>query len=1031
MLKTHSLIIFVLLSSIIFGGLFLLYSPGFFSNYIYAGSNDTFKGSNDTDPCAGVTSCTTQCMGVCSAGYYCSTTYGTGCLPCPACQSGLNSPYSSCTGDSRLDGTPCDSILAGIGQCLSGVCYTSSVPYPTSPTGYPYSSFTCEPIPPKFWCTGTMHVGDCDGPVVNTGLVTCCHLCPGSDPTETCVDEPPCTDGATESCPCGGTKTCTAGVWSDCPGQHTDCVNGVCQCVSGAGQDTCLNLNHACIWGCNDSQQCALGVTGPSCVTDADCQSQPTCGFDSQGDLACFAGGGGTYCIQDSDCNPEQNPAIALNCNDNQQCVPGGSITTCTGNTDTNAEDQPRCNDDNECVASGGTGVTCPSIDSAGDDYCVTHLASSTYCSIPTATTYSQCVFGGDSGIPCSSAYDCFGGAFTCDPNTNSCGEGVYSSVPCLTSSDCGSGCVTVLGPSCAEDLDCQQKPKCKGSKCVAGGEGAYCPSIDAAGNTFCASLATSCDSNGQCVSGGSGPSCLTNADCAKYPTCSSYGTCVVGGGTNACSVYGTDCSSIPFGCNADQQCVRGGSGPSCATDFDCQSELSCRNANACTLGGGGAYCSVNADCEVASDEPDEDDPDCPSATNCSGLQLGCDSDQHCVPGGIGPSCDSTGDCQHYNTCNSDHQCVLHGGGAYCSEPADCSGLPYACNADQQCVPGGIGPSCDYMTKGNDDCTGYKTCDVDGSGNARCLVGGGGAYCPSANSVGDTYCESFTVSCNNNGQCVPGGNGFSCTADADCLNEPPTVDSLSVDSGPYCSFIPGTGLATFRWNYTDTENDDEVGWRLQIRTGPSLFDDIVYDSCRNGTCGTNGSATSKPIYVLPSSTDSDQDHIHYGESYYWGVKVWEAVTGYDSGWVYYSGSYTYPYLHLAPAVSYQVPTNIYPGAQVTFVDNSVCHNNDDSWYYCKDPSACYNADNSSHTCPTSPTTTYSWWFDSVNSTSPDNTVDKAAATHAYSQSGTYSTVLQVCDGLAPTYCCSNTANVNVGSINPKTVPQWKEVSPFQ
>jgi len=208
-------------------------------------------------------------------------------------------------------------------------------------------------------------------------------------------------------------------------------------------------------------------------------------------------------------------------------------------------------------------------------------------------------------------------------------------------------------------------------------------------------------------------------------------------------------------------------------------------------------------------------------------------------------------------------------------------------------------------------------------------------------------------------------------------------------------------------------------YQLQISTSPT-FNTTVFDSCSaSGSCSclTTGncdqSATSISVFVLPSSTNATVQHLTYGATYYWRVKVWDAFTGKDSGWVSYTNAssnpvntYTYPYAHPSPWISYSTPTSASPGTWVVFVDQSNC----------------YDRNQNSYSCSSLTSNTYTWTYRDGYA---DNTLGNAS--HRYSSPGTYGTKLQICDDIG---CCYATAGVHITNSNANNVPQWSEISPY-
>jgi len=196
-----------------------------------------------------------------------------------------------------------------------------------------------------------------------------------------------------------------------------------------------------------------------------------------------------------------------------------------------------------------------------------------------------------------------------------------------------------------------------------------------------------------RCVIGGTGPDCLSDADCSYHGTCGN-GTCDECGGGAICTTNSecnlpTKCAVDP--CTGDDKCVSGGSGPACSTNADCQQNRSTCGNGTCDVCGGGAYCTSNIDCTSL-------------PTRCGTDP--CTGEAKCVSGGTGPLCSVNADCLLSPRCGADPygnaKCVLGGTGPLCISNLDCAPPPALhCNiTTQTCTTGGTGPLC----KTNADC---------------------------------------------------------------------------------------------------------------------------------------------------------------------------------------------------------------------------------------------------------------------------------------------------------------------------------------
>lgn len=265
------------------------------------------------------------------------------------------------------------------------------------------------------------------------------------------------------------------------------------------------------------------------------------------------------------------------------------------------------------------------------------------------------------------------------------------------------------------------------------------------------------------------------------------------------------------------------------------------------------------------------------------------------------------------------------------------------------------------------------------------------------------------------------------TKDVTVQLKPPTATSLFVTdrTGYYCtsSSMPGGGYLTYlNWTYNGGTGTSTVynqqKYQLQIST-TSDFSDMVYDSGQKTGITSNGGIYRTVIWVYPSSyTDVDSTtkvHIHYGQSYYWRVKVQEKTTNQWSDWYYYTDengyvvTYTYPYPHQAPTVSAVAnPTSAKTGETINFTDTSYCYDTAGTQYLCED------LDN----------VTYKWDFKDGSTV---YTSDSSGNTsHAYfpdstkTYPATYSPSLSVCD--VGDTCCKASVPVTIGENAPPTIP---------
>ncbi|MDP3882988.1 MAG: hypothetical protein Q8Q48_02945, partial [Candidatus Staskawiczbacteria bacterium] len=163
----------------------------------------------------------------------------------------------------------------------------------------------------------------------------------------------------------------------------------------------------------------------------------------------------------------------------------------------------------------------------------------------------------------------------------------------------------------------------------------------------------------------------------------------------------------------------------------------------------GGAYsiCNTNTNTCVASNNPDD---------NC---------DVTACSGGTYSTCDT-----------STRTCVASSDSDDVCDVVECSGGAYSiCDTSTR--------TCVYSSDPNDNC------DV-----TACS---GGTY-----STCDTSTRTCVASNNPNDNC-------DVTACSEDENTPPIVVGLQADDGPYCTGIPGAGIAKFSWRYSDDYGDQQ------------------------------------------------------------------------------------------------------------------------------------------------------------------------------------------------------------------------------
>ncbi|MGA2418027.1 MAG: hypothetical protein ABSF55_02215 [Candidatus Staskawiczbacteria bacterium] len=130
------------------------------------------------------------------------------------------------------------------------------------------------------------------------GTQTCTNGVWSACPACSCPGQ--CANGQTLPCPCGGTQQCVNGVWSQCPDKHTDCLNDICQCVDGLGSNNCTVVGASCVCNngdklncpCGGTQTCTNGVWSACPAKHTDCLNGTCQCVDGSGPINCTTVGG-------------------------------------------------------------------------------------------------------------------------------------------------------------------------------------------------------------------------------------------------------------------------------------------------------------------------------------------------------------------------------------------------------------------------------------------------------------------------------------------------------------------------------------------------------------------------------------------------------------------------------------------------------------------------------------------------------------------------------------------------------------------
>ena len=540
------------------------------------GKDNNCDGVVDDGNPGGNASCTTQLLGVCSAGATLCSAGGVVCAPAvlPGTQADVcNGSDDDCDGVVDNGFKVGQACTLGLGVCAAqGVfsCQANGTSACNAVAGLPQVEICADDLDSD--CDGNKDNGcaclsdaACGGP--NSGQVcdrtsfTCvlgCHAGTGNgcssglrctaQGSETgacvaCLTDTDCgaagsgtlCDTSTHTCHLG----CTGGAQTGCPGGLvcTSQNNQVGSCVACVADSDCggahsglvCNAGHACVLGCRgDGNGCSAGLTCTSqdaalgkcvgCLTDANCggpKSGSVCDTDKQ---TCTVGCKGT------DGN---------GCSGNLVCTSmNGATGNCAG-----------CVHDSDCGPANGGAV----------------------CEATSHTCQAGCRAAEGSGcagnLVCTSTTQEIGSCVGCLTDAN-CGDAKSGIVCDVSTRQCKVGCRGAEGNACSGNLVCTSVDD-KIGKCAACTKDADCG--DAKSGLFCDTTTLSCQVG--CHSGGNG--------CSGKLVCST-----TDGTAGKCTGCGndTDCGAKDSGivCNlATTTCVtgcRGSDGNGCAAGFECSS---------------------------------------------------------------------------------------------------------------------------------------------------------------------------------------------------------------------------------------------------------------------------------------------------------------------------------------------------------------------------------------------------------------------------------------------------------------------------
>jgi PKD repeat protein len=205
------------------------------------------------------------------------------------------------------------------------------------------------------------------------------------------------------------------------------------------------------------------------------------------------------------------------------------------------------------------------------------------------------------------------------------------------------------------------------------------------------------------------------------------------------------------------------------------------------------------------------------------------------------------------------------------------------------------------------------------------------------------------------------------------LNHAPTAYNLQATQlGDYCAVGPH---ASFSWNYTDVDGDQENSWQIQVDNN-SDFSSPEADSGR----------------VYSTSNAYSTTNLNYNTNYYWRVRVWDSKDVVSS-WI--SGPSFAPPRHRYPTVNFSwSPTAPSANENILFADQSSVYG---------------GASKAS----------WSWSFQN----GAPGTSNQQNPTIKFTAEGNKQVSLRVTD--SDGYACTGYKNVNVNL----PLPKWKEITP--
>ncbi|MCH7870986.1 MAG: S8 family serine peptidase [Planctomycetes bacterium] len=422
---------------------------------------------------------------------------------------------------------------------------------------------------------------------------------------------------------------------------------------------------------------------------------------------------------------------------------------------------------------------------------------------------------------------------------------------------------LSLLGPGCTGDPDCDDGLFCNGSETCVGGSCQAGTAVDCSDGIGCTD--DSCNEvTHSCDSTANNANCDDGLFCNGSETCDSALDCQAGiavncddgvgctddscnEGTDSCDNVANDasCDNGVF-CDGAETCdavfdCQGGSPPSCddgvgCTDDSCNGATdSCDNVpNDANCPDDGQFCNGTESCDSGADCVSSGDP-------CTGGDVCNEATDTCDPS----TCNNNGTCDAGEDCNNCSADCISGtsSGASCGngvceagDGEDCVSCPDDCNGKQNGKPSGRFCCGDGDGENPVPCS-DSACTGGGNTCTDVPTGGGASYC-----CGDTICEgdedSFNcaVDCGDppvcgDATCDPGEDPCNCAAD--CGAPPATETNCSdgidedCDGGADCDDPTG-------------ECDSDPACTCGGNKAPCTVNgDCCSGTCKSGTCRGN------------------------------------------------------------------------------------------------------------------------------------------------------------------------------------------------